>query len=603
MSTYYVAVNGRDTQAGTIEQPFGSLQHAHNLAQPGDTIYLRGGTYKLTQQIQLTRDGTSGNPITVTNYPGEKPVLDGSGMSGKGWAGAVVDLSSVSWNHIKGLSIANGPEFGLLVRDASHNNVIEQLDVHHNGRLSEWEGKGIVLYGSSANNLFLNNDSHDNRDLPADNADGFQIATTGAGNVFRGNRAWNNSDDGFDLFNVQDGTRAGSVLLDGNWAFHNGYNAAGTQIGDGNGFKLGGTRAGAGGTSGGHVVTNNAAWDNPFNGFDQNGANQPLTLNNNTAYNNGQYNYRFWDGAHTFRNDVSFGTGKVQTSGTSDHNSWTMATAPKASDFLSLDGSGASGARGANGALPTLDFLHLSSGSGLIDKGVNVGLSFNGSAPDLGTYETGATNVPAPPAPTPALTPTLGTSSITVNISGSPAGGTNAHFKVLMDGKTIGQAYSTQTAKDYTFTTSATLDAAHKVQVQYDNDTVINGQDRTLYVNKITINDKAVLPTDSTVTYDIGALDGKNVVHGQTGLWWNGTLVVNADKSFFPAAKVAALSVETADAQTDVWAHVASSQDTTPATDIADQVAHMPVSNDLSGMNLDAVHTLADHVDPHLLAA
>ncbi|MDR6773711.1 hypothetical protein J2Y49_004464, partial [Azospirillum sp. BE72] len=52
MATYYVSPSGRDSQdgitdqfqAGTIAQPFGSLQHAHNLAQPGDTIYLRGGT-------------------------------------------------------------------------------------------------------------------------------------------------------------------------------------------------------------------------------------------------------------------------------------------------------------------------------------------------------------------------------------------------------------------------------------------------------------------------------------------------------------------------------------------------------------------------------
>ncbi len=45
---------------------------------------------------------------------------------------------------------------------------------------------------------------------------------------------------------------------------------------------------------------------------------------------------------------------------------------------------------------PLIDFLRLASGSHLIDAGVNVGLPFNGSAPDLGWAETAAI-VPALP--------------------------------------------------------------------------------------------------------------------------------------------------------------------------------------------------------------
>jgi hypothetical protein len=37
--------------------------------------------------------------------------------------------------------------------------------------------------------------------------------------------------------------------------------------------------------------------------------------------------------------------------------------------------------------LPDVDFLHLASGSDLIDGGVDVGLDFDGSAPDLGAFE------------------------------------------------------------------------------------------------------------------------------------------------------------------------------------------------------------------------
>ena len=201
MSTYYVSVSGSDKQAGTLYRPFATLQHAHDLARPGDTIYLRGGVYQVSSVIKLTSDGASGKPITVENYPGEKPVLDASSMKQTGWyAGWAVDMASASWNHLKGIEIKNGPEGGLVIRDDSHDNVIEMLDVHHNGRLSvQGAGSGISLYGTAANNLLVNNDFHDNKDILLGNADGFVMGATGAGNVLRDNRAWNNSDDGFDF--------------------------------------------------------------------------------------------------------------------------------------------------------------------------------------------------------------------------------------------------------------------------------------------------------------------------------------------------------------------------------------------------------------------
>jgi Ca2+-binding RTX toxin-like protein len=386
MATYYVSPNGSNNNTGQLDSPFSSLQHAHDIAKAGDTIYMRGGVYKLTSGVQLTHDGTGGNPITVTNYQNEVPILDGSTMK----SGYVIEMSSASWNHIKGLEIKNGPEGGLMIEGSSNSNVIEQLNVHSNGWNSQWEGKGIVMFGASSNNLLLNNDSHHNQDLNLDNADGFQIATTGTGNVLRGNRAWANSDDGFDLFNVQDNTKGAPLVLDGNWAFDNGYALDGSVAGDGNGFKLGGARAGTNTTSGGHLVTNNVAWGNHSIGFDENSASNPITLENNTAYNNGLYNYGFWETEHTFRNNLSAGTGKVAASGSSEGNSWTMPVKVDGSDFLSLNDSTAVGARAADGSLPTTQFLHLASGSDLIDKGSDVGNAYVGSAPDLGAFEAGA---------------------------------------------------------------------------------------------------------------------------------------------------------------------------------------------------------------------
>ncbi|HYG88051.1 MAG TPA: hypothetical protein VD978_17520, partial [Azospirillum sp.] len=79
--------------------------------------------------------------------------------------------------------------------------------------------------------------------------------------------------------------------------------------------------------------------------------------------------------------------------------------------------------------------------------------------------------------------------------------------------------------------------------------------------NKVTINGKAVLPTASNVSYDKFALDGKEVIAGQAAMKWNGTLIVNADKSYFPATAVKAAAAD----QSDVLAHLMAEPQSGPA--------------------------------------
>ena len=395
MAVYFVSTNGSDANAGSIDQPFASLQHAHDLAQPGDTIYLRGGTYLVDTVIALSSSGTAGKPITVSSFQGEKVVLDGAGIpTPEEFNGRVIRLDDVSWNHFKGIEITNGPDGGLLIDGASHNNVFEQIVAHHNGRASVAEGTGIAIYGTGANNLFLNCDSYANYDVlgGGENADGFAI-DAGPGNVLRGCRAWNNSDDGFDFFNASFETnRAGSaVRAEECWAWGNGYDPNGIPRGDGDGFKLGGQRPDLGNTSGGHTIVNSVSWNNLHDGFEGNDATIPITVLNSTAYGNNAQNYHFNMGGHILTNNIcyqpakgiSLAPGTVQTA-----NSWNLKVTVSNADFLSLSDSVARGPRQADGSLPDTDFLHLAPDSDLIDKGVDVGLPSVGR-PDLGAFEAG----------------------------------------------------------------------------------------------------------------------------------------------------------------------------------------------------------------------
>jgi hypothetical protein len=79
--SFYVTASGSSSGDGTTSRPW-SLQHAlsHPSAlKPGDTIWLRAGTYR--GRFTSTLKGTSSNPITVRAYPGERVTFDAANNS------------------------------------------------------------------------------------------------------------------------------------------------------------------------------------------------------------------------------------------------------------------------------------------------------------------------------------------------------------------------------------------------------------------------------------------------------------------------------------------------------------------------------------------
>ncbi len=74
----------------------------------------------------------------------------------------------------------------------------------------------------------------------------------------------------------------------------------------------------------------------------------------------------------------------------SNHNSFDLPITLTEADFLDLDEAELVKPRQDNGDLPVIKMLHLTPDSKAIDQGVNVGLPFNGNAPDLGAFETDA---------------------------------------------------------------------------------------------------------------------------------------------------------------------------------------------------------------------
>jgi alpha-N-arabinofuranosidase len=75
--TFHVAPNGSDSNRGTEDAPLRTIQHAADLAQPGDIITVHEGLYR--ERVNPPRGGTSeDNRITYQAAPGEKVVVTGS---------------------------------------------------------------------------------------------------------------------------------------------------------------------------------------------------------------------------------------------------------------------------------------------------------------------------------------------------------------------------------------------------------------------------------------------------------------------------------------------------------------------------------------------
>ncbi len=75
---YFVATNGSDAYSGTSAgAPFATVQWAVSKANPGDTVYIRGGTYR--ESVWLSNTWASATDcICIFNYSNESPTIKGS---------------------------------------------------------------------------------------------------------------------------------------------------------------------------------------------------------------------------------------------------------------------------------------------------------------------------------------------------------------------------------------------------------------------------------------------------------------------------------------------------------------------------------------------
>ncbi|MFF1925822.1 right-handed parallel beta-helix repeat-containing protein [Streptomyces sp. NPDC058221] len=304
----YVAPDGTTDGAGTQSDPT-TLPSAISRVTPGGTIYLRGGSYQLSETVTIPQgnDGTSSARTQLQAYPGETPVLDFSAMS-EDPANRGLAVNGSFW-HINGIVVEHAGDNGISV--GGSDNIIERTVTRFNRDTGLQLSRILSSTPRDAwpsNNLVLSAETHDNSDSDGEDADGFAAKlTVGPGNVFRYAVSHNNIDDGWDLYTKTDTGAIGPVTVEDSLSYENGTLSDGSQnsSGDRNGYKLGGEDIAVD-----HIIRRSIAYHNGKHGFTYNSNPGSMTVSGNIAIDNEERNFSFDGGTSAFQDNVSCRSGK-----------------------------------------------------------------------------------------------------------------------------------------------------------------------------------------------------------------------------------------------------------------------------------------------------
>ncbi len=216
---YYVSPGGSSGGDGSASRPW-DLKTALTKSSkvlPGDTLWLRGGTYRGAFTSYLA--GTSSAPIVVRRYPGERVTVDGNVVVGGQYVwfwGFEVINTNLSMASIEAFNVkAPGSRLiNLVIHDASGNGVGSWAEAPNS------QIYGSILYNNGRKGAAAGRAAHG---IYAQNATGTKLL---ADNILFQTFGY-----GFHLYT--EGSYLRNFTIDGNVAFNNGLR-------DGTSFMIGG---------------------------------------------------------------------------------------------------------------------------------------------------------------------------------------------------------------------------------------------------------------------------------------------------------------------------------------------------------------------------
>ena len=141
------APGAADTNPGTEEKPFKTVQHAADAAKPGDTVYVMAGKYD--ERVKVKAGGTEGKPVVFVAMPRRSATVSG------------FDLEA-SYIRVEGFEITAGKPATAVQLRASHceilNNYIHDMMVAVSGTAGRPSADGNTRdYSAVAHNRIAYN--------------------------------------------------------------------------------------------------------------------------------------------------------------------------------------------------------------------------------------------------------------------------------------------------------------------------------------------------------------------------------------------------------------------------------------------------------------
>nr|WP_300002527.1 right-handed parallel beta-helix repeat-containing protein [Tissierella sp.] len=155
-NSYYVALDGNDDALGSMDDPFITIQRGISVLKPGDTLFIRSGTYQ--EKVNIENSGSAINFITIKNFPGEKAIIKGDSQGD-----AILSIFNKSYIRIEGLNLSgnsgNNTPMGIRIEGAGRD--IELVNNKVYDIISDSNAHGIAVYGTnpktSISNLLIEN--------------------------------------------------------------------------------------------------------------------------------------------------------------------------------------------------------------------------------------------------------------------------------------------------------------------------------------------------------------------------------------------------------------------------------------------------------------
>lgn len=357
--TYYVAPTGNDSNAGTMEHAWRTIQHAADTVQAGDTVFARAGIYNET--VNIPTSGSAAGYITFSSYPGELATLDGTGLTVPDGQYGLFTIWSQSYIVINGFEIRNystvsakSVPLGIWIFGAGTNVHITNNHIHDivtTAKGCKGNAFGLTVYGTEApaaiENLVISGNEVDHlttgcsESLSVDgNVENFQITN---------NLVHDNNNIGIDAIGFEgvspdpaydqarNGVISGNTIYNitsyGNPAYGNQYAADGIYVDGGTqivvernlihnvdlGIEMASEHSGH--TSSYIIARNNVVYDDNSNGISiggyaaKVGGTRNCTIVNNTLFHNdsrktgsGEFQIQFHATGNIVENNILFAT-------------------------------------------------------------------------------------------------------------------------------------------------------------------------------------------------------------------------------------------------------------------------------------------------------